>query len=146
LDEFSLAPTHRAKELAVFAWHTSNRQKLLDHLELTVAGITTCQKGTKFDYIYYLDEGLPLACRAMRTSGTTMEMRAVLTAQMEAVKFSYRDWFRPGREFFHSIFSDAEIGLKREWGELLEEFRQEPEMRQMLYDSLTQSGLLHSLP
>jgi len=148
LDEFSIASTSRARELAAYAWRISSRRKLLDHLELSVAEIAAFQNGVGVaTYDDARDRTFTPAWRAMRTSGLTNEMRDALAADIDAAKSEYRDWFRFGRETFHPFFSSAsKLGVARSWPDLLAELQSGPEMRAGLRQSLTDAGLLRRIP
>ena len=147
LDEFSLADAFRSRQLAAYAWRASNRRKLLDHLELSVAEIAAYQTGTGLDFYDDRDRTFIPAWRAMRTSGLTMEMRTALGLELEAAKAEYRDWFRLGRETFNPLFASfAKLGLERSWPDLLGELKAGPEMRDGLRQSLTDAGLLRRIP
>lgn len=147
LDEFSLASTARSRELAAYSWRLSNRQKLLDHLELSVAEVVAFQRDSALDFYDHRDWTFELAWRAMRTTGLTREMRQAMTAQLDTAKAEYRDWFRLGREVFNPLFAKyAKYQLNRTWPELLEELKAETDMRDGLRISLEDAGLLKMLP
>ena len=70
LDEFSLAKSARAQELAEFAWRlSSRRRRLLDFIELTAAELASRRTGRAVTYFDSSDRGFRPAWAAMRDQG-----------------------------------------------------------------------------
>jgi hypothetical protein len=147
LDEFSLASALRSKELASFAWRLSNRRKLLDHVELTVAEITAFQRGVDVCYYDRADRGFMPAWTAMRTKGLNDAMRAGHAAHSAQTKASYRDYLREGRDIFGPIFRQAaELGRAQDWATVFADLEQGSEIHDMLISVLAGEDLLRRLP
>lgn len=142
LDEFSLAPPARSKELASLAWRMSNRKKLLDHIELTATEVAAHRGGRAADYFDGRDKGFPVAWAAMRRTGGDTPMREAMRASMESGKQEYRVHLQLMRDTLGPFFRAAAVhGVSREWPDLLDEMSSEPEIREMLVGVLGEPGL-----
>lgn len=142
LDEFSLAPSARARELAAFAWRLSNRKKLLDFVELTAEELTAHRKCRDADYFDSLDRGFPLAWNAIRERGIDDEVRQHMQATMRGPKDEYAGHLKATRALFGSFFRQAAAhGISRDWASVLSEMADEPDIRGMIAAALSEPGL-----
>lgn len=141
LDEFGLAHTRRAAELAEFAWRISNRRKLLDHLELTAREITARHSDRQVDY-FDSDPGFEPAWRMVKSSGITMEFREYVEPHIATAKREYQEWLQLSREVYLPIFENAHCaGLSTEWPAILSQFEAGAEVVDMIRGLLEQAGL-----
>jgi hypothetical protein len=142
LDEFSLASSARAKELAGFAWRLSNRKKLLDFIEVTAAELASWRTGRAVDYFDSGDRGFSLAWNAMRNRGVDDGTRSAMQAIMGMPKNEYTGHLRATRELFGAFFrAAAENGISRDWPSILSEMAGEPDIRGMIAAALSDPGL-----
>lgn len=142
LDEFSLAPSARAQELAAFAWRLSDRRKLLDFVEVTAAELASCRSGRPVDYFDSKDRGFALAWAAMRDHGVGAKMREAMQASAGESKDDYMGHLKATRELLSPFFrAAAERGISRDWSDVLLEMEGESDIRGMIASALSEPGL-----
>lgn len=142
LDEFALAPPARARDLASFAWRITNRQKLLDHVELTAAELAAYRRGTEPDYFDHRDQYFGRAWGFMRSLGADPAMQAGLREWVDDAKRQYQAHLQDTRDLLGPYFRKAaELGVEQDWPALLEEMAGETEIRQLLAASLREAGI-----
>jgi len=147
LDEFSGSGHHRARELASLAWDLSNRQKLLDHVELTVHEICNYQRGVPTSIIYDNDPTFQTAWRTLRTSGIRVELKNTLNGIVKSSKQEYRNGLRLERQVFKHVFESLRsMGLQKPWPEILQELEAEEYIARMLTNLIVQEGYSHEIP
>lgn len=143
LDEFVLASPHRARELARYAWSVSNREKLLDHLEMTAKEVSAYRRGVALaDFRDTADPWFFEVWAAVRTTGLTHDMRRQMAVRTEHAKLLFRDWLGGVRARFKLLFDLArEEGAEVAWDQHLRELESEGYIGEMLDGILRAEGL-----
>jgi hypothetical protein len=146
LDEFSLASTHRAKELAQLAWAITNRRKLLDHIEIIHEEVAAYQSG-RSAVLYDSDPGFDLGWKFMRSGGSPSEIRDQIRKSMKATKSGFREHLQLGRDVFRPFFDRlAELGIQLDWPEFLLEIRNEGSIGRLIEETLQMENLHLKVP
>ncbi len=147
LDEFCLSGSDRARELADFAWRLSNQRKLLDHVELTALEIACYQSGTRPESLFDEDPRFMEVWEHVRRNGVPPALQEQLRASMQTSKQEFRSRLRITRDLFRTVFQKfADLGLEKNWPDVLRELNAEGLVTKMLHELLEHEGLLHMLP
>lgn len=146
LDEFCLSESDRAKNLAKFAWDLSNKKKLLDHVEFTIAelrGYPDNNSLSPFDN----DQAFMNAWAHIREFGVPDAVHALHEQQSKKVKREFRQFLRSTRVVFRPVFEQFKaVGIEEHWTSVLQAMSDEGHIGQFLTDLIRQEGLIHLLP
>lgn len=140
LDEFGGAKRYRAVELASFAWKATNRQKLLDHIEIMATEIDRhlASGAPPADYVDRSDPGFPTAWQMMRENTTPELAEKAVQAYMRTAKEAFRDHGAVARRVFSSARKNhGDLGhLTPDWPVFLKELEEDAFPQQVMVQQL----------
>jgi hypothetical protein len=141
LDEIAGAGHYRAKDLASLAWDVSNKRKLFDHLELTVAEIRAHLRAAPDASPFDDDPRFVYSWKQVRTGSTSKEVADALKETMSEAKKSFQEHLRRQRELLRSTFRLFEsLGVRKEWRDMLDELEGEGYIREHIAQNLEFAG------
>ena len=145
LDEILRSDLRRAADLAQFLWRYSNRQKLLDHVEIHACELEAAFMGrslTKADYLDPTDIGFRVAWNAVRRGQTPGVVKAEADDGIESAKSDFRDGLRERRAMFARAAAIGPcIGSVSSWRKVLRELRTEGWIGELIWKSLAEDPL-----
>jgi hypothetical protein len=147
LDEMALAEFSRARALAQFAWLSSNKLKLKDHLELAAAEIRSLHGELDDSDLFENDVGFMRAWEQIRSSGVPAPIQDAVRRTLTRIKKQFREHLRDTRDLFRPLFDGLESrGFQRSWPELLNEMVSDGSIMRMVEGLLAAEGLLRAVP
>lgn len=148
MDEFSLAPGDKARQLVRLSYSLSNRRKLLDHVEMTAVEIAARQAGqTDYPVFDDDDQGFYAAWEYSRSHGFPSEVVAQMEIKMKSAKAAYREHLRQTRDLFKPAFQAIrQVGLPDDWPTVIRDFNDEGHITLMLETMLASEGYLRNMP